>query len=104
MELTERLHECYELAHNTLKSAAERQKRDHDTRVVQILYDSAPGSLSISTVIKSSETQWVGPLVVRKRINDCLYLIASKQKTFVLLKPYEGSDVPRWVGAQPATH
>ena len=41
--LTERLHECYELARNTLRSAAERQKQDHDTRVVQNLYE--PGAL-----------------------------------------------------------
>ena len=105
--LTERLHECYELARNTLRSAAERQKRDHDTCVVQNLYE--PGALVMKRFHrhKKFETPWVGPLVVRKRISDCLYLVASKQKTLVLhhdlLKPYEGSDVPRWVGAQPAT-
>ena len=107
-DLTERLHECYELARNTLRSAAERQKRDHDTRVVQNLYE--PGALVMKRFHrhKKFETPWVGPLVVRKRISDCLYLVASKQKTFVLhhdlLKPYEGSDVPRWVAARPATH
>ena len=58
--LTERLHECYELARNTLRSAAERQKRDHDTRVVQNLYE--PGALVMKRFHrhKKFETPWLG--------------------------------------------
>lgn len=99
--LQERLHSCFELARQTLKESAERQKRVHDTRVIQQQYE--PGSLVYKRHHnrKKLETPWVGPYVIKKSIGDCLYQIADKKKTYVLhhdlLKPYTCSQVPKWV-------
>ena len=107
-DLRERLHECYELAREKLRVAAERQKRDHDTRVVQNHFSPGDLVLKRNHIHKKLETPWVGPYVVKKVMGDRLYLVASKQKTYVLhhdlLKPYTGSQVPRWVRGLPATN
>ena len=107
-DLRERLHECYELAREKLRVAAERQKRDHDTRVVQNHFSPGDLVLKRNHNHKKLETPWVGPFVVKKVMGDCLYLVASKQKTYVLhhdlLKPYTGSQVPRWVRGLPANN
>ena len=107
-DLHESLHECHELAREKLQVAAERQKQDHDTRIVQNHF--SPGDLVLKKKHnhKKLETPWVGPFVVKKVMGDCLYLVASKQKTYVLhhdlLNPYTGSQVPRWVMCLQATN
>ena len=96
------------VSHERLWVAAERQKRDHDTRVVQNHFSPRDLVLKRNHNHKKLETPWVGPFVVKKAMGDCLYLVASKQKTYVLhhdlLKPYTGSQVPRWVRGLPATN
>ena len=107
-DLRERLHTCYELARVKLRAAAERRKRVHDTRVVQNQFKPGDLVLKRNHNHKKLETPWVGPLVVKKVVGDCLYLVASKQKTYVLhhdlLKPYNGSLIPRWVRGLQATN
>ena len=103
----ERLVECYNLAREHLRAAAERQKRDHDTRVLQNKFQ--PGDLVWKWyhVRKKLERPWVGPYVIRKVLSDCLYLMSDKKSTYALhhdlLKPYTSTHVPRWAQMLRAT-
>lgn len=106
-EMLECLTECYDLARQQLKHAAENQKREHDTRIVQHKY--SPGVLVYKRhhITKKLEVPWVGPYVVRKALNDCLYLVSNKKGSYVLhhdrLKPYTSSTVPSWATLMQTT-
>ena len=107
VSMQERLVECYNLARELLRAAAERQKRDHDTRVSQNKFQ--PGDLVWKRyhVRKKLERPWVGPYVIRKVLSDCLYLVSDKKSTYALhhdlLKPYTSTHVPRWAQQLRAT-
>ena len=99
-ELRVRLEECYDLARDQLKKSAERQQKEHDTRIVQNQYQ--PGQLVYKRHHnhKKFEIPWVGPYVVMEMLSDCLYRVADKRKTYVLhhdlLKPYQSRVIPVW--------
>ena len=100
VSMQERLVECYNPARERLRAAAERQKRDHDTRVSQNKFQ--PGDLVWKRyhVRKKLKRPWVGPYVIRKVLSDCLYLVSDKKSTYALhhdlLKPYTSTHVPSW--------
>ena len=46
--------------------------------------------------------QWLGPVVVIKRLNDVTYQVKMNERDvkiihYDLLKPYEGCDIPKWL-------
>ena len=79
-----KLESCYEIARENLRRAAERQKRDYDTRAGEKKY--CPGDLVYKrhAISKKLETPWVGPYVVIQRLSDCVYKITDKRKASVL--------------------
>ena len=91
--------DSYEAARATLKTAAERQQRHHDSRVVEKAYK--PKELVLKSVKRATkfDPNWEGPFVVKRQINDVLVVIADKRKSTVIhhdrLKPYRG-DAPAW--------
>ena len=98
--LLAKMQECYSLARDNLRGAAQRQKRDYDTRVVAKQYK--PGDLVYKRyhVCKKLEIPWQGPFVVLKGLGNSLYRITDKRKARVvhhdLLKPYLASFIPSW--------
>ena len=101
LDLQQRLAKCYDQARVNLQQAAERQKKYHDTRIVQ--HTHIPGQLVLKRNAKTSkfDSPWVGPYVVKSSLSDCLYVIEDKKKSYVvhhdLLKPHQVSDPPTWV-------
>ena len=99
-ELLAKIQECYSLARDNLRGAAQRQKRDYDTRVVAKQYK--PGDLVYKRyhVRKKLEIPWQGPFEVLKGLGNSLYRITDKRKARVvhhdLLKPYLASFIPSW--------
>lgn len=102
-ELRHRIEDAYTVARENLKDAADHQKKNHDTRMVQNRFQ--PGDLVYKRNhnTKKLETPWVGPYVIKKLVGDCLYRVSDRKKVYVLhhnlLKPYISQDVPKWVKA-----
>jgi hypothetical protein len=102
-----RLEEAYELAREHLGRDAVRQKRYYDLKANEKPY--VPGDL-VWTMNKSRrkgvcpkmQNRWLGPLVVKERLNDVTYRVKLNEKSekvihYDLLKPYLGREIPRWV-------
>ena len=91
------MQEVYQLARKHLQVYAERQKRDHDTRITNQKYEV--GSL----VFKLDKTEnrklrcpWVGPYRVTKVISPVVYEIKFKNKVEIVhfdrLKPCNSNE------------
>ncbi|CAG2220722.1 unnamed protein product [Mytilus edulis] len=93
----------YEIARENLKSNAERQKRDHDTRLTDNRYEL--GALVYKfdkTVNKKFRSPWLGPLVITKILSPVVYEIRGEFRTEVVhhdrLKPCN-ENMPIWAKA-----
>ena len=99
-QLQEKLSPCYVLARENLKSAAERQRKTHDTRITQKHYKNGQAVLKRNHQGHKLSKPWVGPYIIHKSLSDCLYMVADKRKTYVLhhdsLKPYVVVPLPKW--------
>ncbi|CAC5411834.1 unnamed protein product [Mytilus coruscus] len=89
--LRAKMMEVYSIARDHLKSYAERQKRDNDTRIFQSQYEV--GSLFYKfdkNINKKLKSPWVGPYKVTKK-SPVVYEISHKNKTEIIhfdrLKP-----------------
>ena len=100
-ELVEKLHECYHIARDHLRAAAQRQKRDYDTRMIERQYKAGDLVYKRHHIRKKLEIPWRGPFVVLKGLSNSLYHITDKKKAQVvhhdLLKLYSSSFIPSWV-------
>lgn len=79
--LRAKMMEVYSIARNHLKSYAERQKRDHDTRIFHRQYKV--GSLVYKfdkNINKKFKSPWVGPYKVTKVLSPVVYEISYKNK------------------------
>ncbi|CAG2199591.1 unnamed protein product [Mytilus edulis] len=79
--LRAKMMEVYSIARNHLKSYAERQKRDHDTRIFHSQYKV--GSLVYKfdkNINKKFKSPWVGPYKVTKVLSPVVYEISYKNK------------------------
>ena len=98
--LIDKMHSCYQLARKHLHEAAQRQKKDYDTRIVESQYK--PGDLVYKRhhIHKKLEIPWQGPFVVLKPLGNSIYRITDKKKARVvhhdLLKPYYSAFIPNW--------
>ena len=99
-DLQTRLARCYQIARENLRQAAERQKKVHDTRIIQHPYKSGQAVMKRSPKQTKLHTPWVGPYIVRKNLSDCLLLISDKRRTYAvnhdLLKPCTDECCPKW--------
>ena len=102
IDLHLRLHKVYEEARDNLKRAAERQKRDHDTRASE--HSHPVGSLvyKYNNIHHKFESPWSGPFLVVRKYSSSVYKIRGKHKSEVIhhdrLKPFMGGEIPTWVG------
>ena len=96
--LIDKMHSCYQLARKHLHEAAQRQKKDYDTRIVESQYK--PGDLVYKRhhIHKKLKIPWQGPFVVLKPLGNSIYRITDKKKARVvhhdLLKPYYSAFIP----------
>ncbi|CAG2211763.1 unnamed protein product [Mytilus edulis] len=93
----------YEIARENLKTNAERQKRDHDTRLTDNRYEL--GALVYKfdkTVNKKFRSPWLGPFVITKILSPVVYEIRGEFRTEVVhhdrLKPCN-ENMPIWAKA-----
>ena len=100
MSLRDQLDDCYFIAHESLRDTAERQKRNHDTRVVERQYE--PGTLVYKLLGpgKKLDNKYAGPFLVTEKLSPSIYKIQGKKNTEVIhhdrLKPFLGTP-PKWV-------
>ena len=98
--------QVHTLARENLLSSQMRQKRDYDVKLKVVSYEV--GDLvyvidSAKTVGVSPKLQpvWKGPYVISRVISPILFVVAGRNKTFVLhhdrLKPCGDRDVPFWL-------
>ena len=80
-ELQERMARCYEIARQELRQAAERQQKSHDTRLAQHPYVAGQAVMKRSHNRSKFHMPWMGHFIIKKKLSDCLLLIADKKKT-----------------------
>ena len=100
LDLQKRLSECYSIARENLRRAAERQQKTHDTRIHQHKYILGQTVMKRSHKTSKFQSPWVGPYVITKVLSDCLYVIAGRCKTYAIhhdsLRPCSVETCPRW--------
>lgn len=92
-DLKTRMEDVYRIARDQLKTYAERQKKDHDTRIFYCQYNVGSHVLKLDkTITQKFKSQWVGPYEITKIITPVVYEIKSKNKVEIVhydrLKPY----------------
>lgn len=99
LETQTKMEEAYKLARKHLQVYAERQKRDHDSRITNKKYQIGSMVYKLDkTINKKFRSPWVGPYSITKVISPVVYEIKYKNKTEVVhfdrLKPcHSGSAV-----------
>ena len=99
-ELRDNMENCYIIVRKNLKEAAERQKRDYDTRVVERKYKLGDLVYKRNRPGKKLDEKYTGPFFISKCLSPSVYEIRGKKKIFVVhhdrIKPYHSEDLPRW--------
>ena len=97
--LQKKFAQCYGVARCHLKSAAEQQRKFHDTRVSQNLFKAGEAVFKKAVPTNKFSLPWQGPYIIKRVISDAVYEIADKKKTTVVhhdrLKIFQG-ELPRW--------
>ena len=75
LELRERMEECYNIVRQNLKATAERQSRQHDTRIVENQYKVGDIVYLKLGAFKKLDGKYYGPYVVTKLCSPCIYEI-----------------------------
>ena len=100
-ELREKLENCYHMVRENLKSAAERQKQDYDSRMVEYSYKRGDVVYKREGFGKKLDTKYKGPYVIVKCLSPSVYEILGKREKLVIhhdrLKKYEADKLPSWV-------
>lgn len=108
-DLWNKMSDIQEYVRMHLGIAAEKQKRDYDTRVSSksyavgdlVYYLDSSRKIGLSPKLRSQP--WKGPLVVKKKLSDLLFELVGQQmsKARIVhhdrLKPYHSDLVPDWV-------
>ncbi|CAG2243772.1 unnamed protein product [Mytilus edulis] len=100
-DLRVHMEDIYHVARENLKQSGEKQKRDHDTRIIDKPF--LVGSLVFrkKPFFKKLESPWSGPFVVIKQLSPVVYQIRDSRKCFNIhfdnLRAYESSVFPSWV-------
>lgn len=100
-DLRVHMEDIYHVARENLKQSGEKQKRDHDTRIIDKPF--LVGSLVFrkKPFFKKLESPWSGPFVVIKQLSPVVYKIRDSRKCFNIhfdnLRAYESSVFPSWV-------
>ena len=106
-ELQNRLEEVYAHVRDSLKVAAERQRRNYDVNASGTAYGTGDLVWRMNKTRRKGispklQARWLGPCVVTEKVNAVTYKIqvsrdGTKILHFDLLKPYSCRDIPEWV-------
>lgn len=108
-DLWNKMTEIQSYVRKHLKVAAERQKRDYDTRASCKTYEVGDlvyyldSSRKVGLSPKLKREQWKGPFVISRKISDLLYELRWQHKTRTRvihhdrLKPFQCDTIPDWV-------
>ena len=98
--MRDKMQQCYDIARDCLERAAIRQKRDHDTRVLENQYEVGQLVYKRFHIRKKLEHPWEGPYVIIGLLGNSIYRVTNKRKALILhhdlLKPYTSEFIPRW--------
>ena len=81
--LREKMEECFNIARKQLPAASLRQKRDYDSRIVEIIYISGDVVYKKFVPAKKLEKSFNGPYIILKMLPPSVYLIQGRRKTLV---------------------
>ena len=100
-DLRDKMEECYHIVRKNLKSAAERQKQDYDSRMVEYSYKKGDVVYKREGFGKKLDTKYKGPYIILKCLSPSVYEILGKKEKLVIhhdrLKKYETDRLPAWV-------
>ncbi|CAC5381760.1 unnamed protein product [Mytilus coruscus] len=92
------MEEIYHVARENLKQSGEKQKRDHDTRIIDKPFLVGSLVFKKKPFFKKLECPWSGPFVVIKQLSPVVYQIRDSRKSFNIhfdnfdnLRAYESS-------------
>ena len=101
--LRTKMEEIYHIARKNLKLAAERQKRDYDSRAVEHSYSQGDVVYKKVETGRKLDDKYSGPYVIVKVLSPAVYKIQNKKQTYVVhhdrLKHYQTEPLPKWVVA-----
>ena len=100
-DLRDKMEECYHIVRKNLKSAAERQKQDYDSRMVEYNYKKGDVVYKREGFGRKLDTKYKEPYIILKCHSPSVYEILGKKKKLVIhhdrLKKYETDRLPAWV-------
>ena len=105
-DLQSRLFNCYHLARKHLKMAAESQKKNYDTRIIEHTFQVGDLVYRRNHRAKKLEMPWLGPYIILKHIGGVLYKISDKKKVSIIhhdaLRSYTAEFIPAWARKKQA--
>ena len=100
-ELRDRLEETYHTVRENLKLAAQRQKRDYDSRIVENVYNVGDLVYKKEGAGKKLDPKYIGPFIITKCLSPSVYKLQGKKITLIVhhdrLKKYTAEKIPAWV-------
>ena len=79
-DLRDKMEECYHIVRKNLKSAAERQKQDYDSRMVEYRYKKGDVVYKREGFGKKLDTKYKGPYIIIKCLSPSVYEILGKKR------------------------
>lgn len=100
-DLRERLEDIYHTVRKNLKTAAERQKQDYDSRMVENIYQRGDVVYKREGAGRKLDCKYTGPFIIVECLSPSVYKIQGKKATLIIhhdrLKKYETEKLPAWV-------
>ena len=100
-KLRDKLEQSYHLVRKNLRKAAERQKRDYDSRAVQNVYKRGDIVYKKEGAGKKLDAKYTGPYVILKCLSSSVYKIQGRKVMLVVhhdrLKLYKPEKLPIWL-------
>lgn len=100
-DLRERLEDIYHTVRKNLKTAAERQKQNYDSRMVENIYQRGDVVYKREGAGRKLDCKYTGPFIIVECLSPSVYKIQGKKATLIIhhdrLKKYETEKLPAWV-------
>lgn len=98
-QLRDNMEDCYHVVREFLRASAERQKKNHDTRLAEHMYNVGDAVYKLTGMPKKLDPLYSGPYIITKVLSPAVYEIKGKKKIYVThhdrLKPFQ-SELPQW--------
>lgn len=100
-QLKSHLEDIFHIARKNLKSSAQQQKRNYDTRIAQNNFSKGSLVLKFNELAQKFQDRWSGPFVIEDVLSPVLYKVRNRRKSQIIhhdkMRPYHGDDVPAWI-------